>query len=61
MKKWCEVGAHEGRKSTPAVAQYVAFGGTVKGLCGGHAFHVQDTLGERAVTWYGTPDGREPR
>lgn len=60
MREYCETPACEGRKRE-AIAEYVAFSGKVQGLCGAHAFHVQDRLGERAVTYYGTPDGREPR
>lgn len=57
-QKWCYAPAHQ--TPAPAVAEFVAFGGKVKGLCGAHAFKAEDEYGIR-VTYYGTPDGREPR
>jgi hypothetical protein len=60
-REYCEVGAHtRPDMRATAVAEYQDFMGATKGLCGAHAFHVQEALGERNVRWYGTPDGSEP-
>ena len=56
-QQWCSAPAHQ--KPTPAIAEFVAFGGKVKGLCGAHAFKAEEEYNLR-VTWY-TPDGKEPR